>query len=169
VTGALGGAAAGLAALRGGVPADDERWAGPIARQLRPEPRVDEGERARMAGASAMIDISDGLAVDLTNLMDASGVGCSVDPDAIPVDAALTSGDLPEGADDALTLAILGGEDFELLFAIDERLEEPLHRSFESLPTDLTRIGTVTDGNALLGDERLESWKKRGWEHLRTR
>jgi thiamine-monophosphate kinase len=169
VTGHLGGAAAGLAGLQAGIAPEDETWAGLIARQLRPEPRVEEGERARMAGASAMIDISDGLAVDLAHLIDASGVGCDVDPALLPVDPGLTAVDLPEVTADPTTLAIIGGEDFELLFAIDERLEEPLRRSFESLGTNLTRIGAVTDGDALIGDEALDTWRKRGWEHLRTR
>ena len=164
-----GGAAAGLAGLQAGVARDDESWAGLIARQLRPEPRVEEGKQARMAGASAMIDISDGLAVDLAHLVDASGVGCDVDPGALPIDPALTRVELPQGMGCPTDLAIVGGEDFELLFAIDERLEEPLKRSFDSLGTGLTRIGTVTDGAARIGDEELDTWRKRGWEHLRTR
>ena len=169
VTGSLGGAAAGLAGCRSGLKDADDAWTRLSARQLRPEPRVEEGEHIRMAGASAMIDISDGLAVDLWHLLDASGVGCEIDTAAVPVDPDLQAVSLPEGTPDPLTLAILGGEDFELLFTIDERLEDQLVRSFEHLATSATRIGTATDGVARLGDEPLDQWRKRGWEHLRTR
>lgn len=89
VTGALGAAAA---ARRAGAP-------------RRPRPRLDEGEAARRAGATAMIDVSDGLAIDLVRLAEASGVGFTLDD--VPVAAGATR-------DDALG----GGDDYELLFCL---------------------------------------------------
>jgi thiamine-monophosphate kinase len=158
VTGSLGGAAGGLIALRGGVDAP-----GLARRHLRPEARVDEGAKVARAGASAMIDLSDGLAVDLARLMEASGTGCEVDTASIPVDEGLAAlGDAAE----PLELSILGGEDFELLFTISEEALAGLTASTTEPSTAITRIGTVTAGEARLGNDALSRWRERGWDHL---
>jgi thiamine-monophosphate kinase len=158
VTGSLGGAAGGLIALRGGVDAP-----GLARRHLRPEARVDEGEKVARAGASAMIDLSDGLAVDLARLMEASGTGCEVDTASIPVDEGLAAlGDAAE----PLELSILGGEDFELLFTISEEALAGLTASTTEPSTAITRIGTVAAGEARLGNDALSRWRERGWDHL---
>lgn len=93
VTGELGGSAAGLA----GDPAH-------LARYLRPRPRLAEGRALAAAGATAMIDLSDGLATDARHLARRSGVRIVIDPAALPLAAGVT----PE-------LAATGGEDYELL------------------------------------------------------
>ena len=103
VTGPLGGAAAGLRALFAGGPhgvTED----GTVSAHRRPRARVSEGEEARRAGATAMIDVSDGLLLDLTRLADASGVGFALE--TVPVF---------EGA--TLEDALGGGDDYELVIA----------------------------------------------------
>ncbi len=99
VTGTLGRSAAGLAALR----RDPLAAGGNPTAHKRPAARVDEGVAAALGGASAMIDVSDGLASELDHLARASGVGVALD--LVPV---------AEGATDADALG--GGEDYELLF-----------------------------------------------------
>jgi thiamine-monophosphate kinase len=109
VTGPLGGAAAGLRGLRarargpaGGAPSPEV-----VALEMahrRPRARLSEGEAARRSGATAMIDISDGLLADLGHLTQASGVGFRLD--RVPVAPGAT-------IDDALA----GGEDYELVAA----------------------------------------------------
>lgn len=151
VTGRLGGAAGGLIALERQLDAP-----GLIERQRRPRPRVEEGRHAAMNGATAMIDLSDGLARDLGHVIEASGVGCEIDVEALPIDDGLDALDV-----DPVQLAITGGEDYELLFTIPD-------------PTvvggiDATQIGVVTDGEARIGDKLLSEWKGHGWDHLRTR
>ncbi|MGH2525297.1 MAG: thiamine-phosphate kinase, partial [Actinomycetota bacterium] len=156
VTGTLGGAAGGLIALSKGLDAPDL-----VARQRRPIPRATEGPRLASAGISAMIDVSDGLAVDLGRVVEASGAGCEVDVDAIPVDPALDT--LP--GIDVVEMAVTGGEDFELLFTTDDL---PTARAAVE-GSAVTQIGVVTDGPATIGGTAIEGWRERGWEHLLDR
>lgn len=160
VTGAIGGSWGGLELLRRGL---GEQSPALARRHLRPRARPDEGRELARFGASAMIDVSDGLAVDLVRLMKASGRGCRVDPGAVPLDP-----DLPVLAElgvardeDLFNGAILGGEDFELLATARE----------EDLPPGVvTVIGEVTDDEVLrLGDDDLEELGRQGWDHLRGR
>ncbi len=160
VTGTLGGAAAGLNALRRGLPGREELK----LRQLRPRARVEEGAALAAAGATAMIDLSDGLARDLARLLDVNGLGCEVDPKTVPVQSGLD-----EVTEDAIATAIVGGEDFELLCTLAEDRVDQATRSLRELGRDLTRIGTTTDGAAHIGGESLSEWRDRGWEHLRIR
>lgn len=104
VTGPLGSSAAGLRLLSGGDRSTRED-SGPLTSAYRrPVARIREGEVARLSGATAAIDISDGLAADLRQLATASGVGASLD--ALPI---------AEGATEQEALG--GGEDYELLLA----------------------------------------------------
>lgn len=166
ITGALGGAAGGLLVLQGDdLPGAEQ--APLVERQLRPRARVAEG-RALGALVTAMIDISDGLGVDLGHLTDSSSVGCDVDLASVPIDAALEW--LPSAdAAQAQRLAMTGGEDFELLFTIDEGNLEEARASLTELGTPVTRIGVITDGAVLIGGRDLDDWRAQGWEHLRGR
>ena len=107
VTGPLGSSAAGLQLLRAGRGTEAPDM---VMAHRRPRPRLNEGAAARAAGASAMIDVSDGLAADLRHLADASGVGVVVDHVPVPIGMSRVSDD-PEG------LALGGGEDYELVFS----------------------------------------------------
>jgi len=107
VTGPLGSSAAGLALLRAGRGSEDPDL---TLAHRRPRARVEEGAAARAAGATAMIDVSDGLAADLRHLADASGVGVAVEH--VPVAMGVT-----RVSDEPEALALGGGEDYELIFA----------------------------------------------------
>jgi thiamine-monophosphate kinase len=137
VTGPLGAGAAGLRA-------------GGSERLRRPVPRLAEGQAAAAGGASAMVDLSDGLALDLRRLADASGVGVVVD--AVPV------------ADDATwDEAVVGGDDYELLFAAPD--PAAVVAAFEEAglerPVELGQC-TSTPTERRLGDGPLPEG---GWEH----
>lgn len=116
VTGALGGSAAGLRVLR------DEsarRAAGAHARALvdahvHPRPRVKEARIAARAGAHAIEDISDGLAVEVNHICDASRVGAVIQAERIPLALGVAEVAAATGADPA-ELALGGGEDYELV------------------------------------------------------
>lgn len=169
VTGCLGGAAGGLIVLERELTGAEEARA-LVERQLRPVARVEEAVRLVGAGATAMIDVSDGFAVDLGHVTDSSEVGCRVDEKSIPVDPRLAW--LSEHSDcevDALTTAITGGEDLELLFTIAPERVDEARGALEELATQLVRVGTTTESGCTIGDTDLTEWSKRGWQHLLSR
>jgi thiamine-monophosphate kinase len=160
VTGPCGGSAAGLRVLRSGaglaglpeVAGLDPVEAALAAAYRRPVARLAEGEAARRAGASAMIDVSDGLALDLHRLADASGVGFMLD--SVPV---------AEGAtpDDALG----GGEDYELVVVIGAGRADACARSWAgSGLRPLHRIGVVT-GDPTQRTLQGRALAQLGWQH----
>ena len=180
VTGTLGAAAAGVQVLQRGLVeraaidaeiADRSGASGLAAlaaRQLRPRARVRESPILVRAPVAAMIDISDGLAIDLDRLMRASDTGCELAATAIPIDpdVAALRGDLSM---DPLSTALTGGEDFELLFAIGPELLEDVQMAMDELGTAITKIGDVTDGDRLIDGEPLANHVEQGWDHLRGR
>lgn len=172
VTGSLGGAAAGLKILEGAAARESKalrrsRHLGLVARQLRPTPRVEwgalVGERRL---ASAMIDLSDGLSSDLAHLCRESGVGARVEAASLPLDPMLAPAGITP--DEALALALHGGEDFELLFTASERDARKLPRELGGVP--VTHVGEVTRERGkvrLVRDGRARPLRPGGFEHFR--
>jgi thiamine-monophosphate kinase len=155
VTGRLGASAAGLAILlgrrgvrrrRGGTATSRGRGAvaarrAAIRAHLDPEPRVVFGRALGLSGlATAMLDLSDGLARDLPRLCAASRVGAILTESTLPVHPAAAAV-LGPGA--ALGAAIAGGEDYELLFTARAEWEGMLAGLVRRLGLPVTRIGTV--------------------------
>ncbi len=153
VTGPLGAAAAGLALLQAGRGLEDPDL---DRAHRRPQPRLHEGAAARRAGATAMIDVSDGLAADLAHLADASGVGVVVEHVPVALGVARV-------VDDPEATALGGGDDYELLFAAadDGRVEQEFAEAGLAVPI---RIGRCTPDpeERRLGDGPLPQL---GWEH----
>ena len=159
VTGALGGAAAELAALQ----RCPRRYRGAQADgthpHLFPQPRLEAGWALRSRGrASAAIDLSDGLSTDLHHLCTASGVGAVVEGEALPVHPLAQ-----READGGLALALHGGEDYELLFAARPGVRVPAR--IGGVPVH--RIGRFTGGKDVLlqRDGNTEALPAGGWEH----
>ena len=150
VTGPLGGSAAGLRLLRTGDATSEPSEAALVDAHRRPVARLAEGRAARSSGATAAIDLSDGLGADVRHLATASSVGVRLA--SIPVTRGATSIE-----------ALGGGEDYELLIATGdpERLEEAF--AAEGLRAPIP-IGGCTDrpGRYLLDGEPLGD---HGWHH----
>lgn len=169
VTGALGGAAAGLATL-----ANWGRTAGlrsrtlfarieadsgeSLASHLYPQPRLAQGQwLVEHKTATAALDISDGLSTDLAHLAEESGVAAEVDAASLPIHRG-----------SSLEQALHGGEDYELLFTASPARRLP--RSIAGVP--VTQIGQIVRKNArrpqmtLLTAQGRQPLAPRGWEHF---
>jgi thiamine-monophosphate kinase len=146
VSGPLGRAAAGLRRRREGASLSDEL----VQAHRRPVPRLHEGMAARGAGVHAMMDLSDGIGLDLHRLADASKVGFEL------VDLPVAEGATREEA-------ISGGEDYELLIATHdvERLREVFGAYGLSEPLSIGRVVAETNVRTLNGEELV----RRGYEH----
>jgi thiamine-monophosphate kinase len=175
VTGTLGRSAAGLAVLeRETAPADVAAalLAELTAAHLRPTPRVAEGAwLAGAGGVTAMMDLSDGLGIDLPRLLGESGVAAEVDVDRVPVDAATRAVAAALGSDPA-AWATGGGEDYELLLTCDSTAFERLQRGLaDAHGTRLTRIGTIKAGAPTVRwtSRGQAVTVARGFEHFATR
>jgi thiamine-monophosphate kinase len=170
VTGALGGAAAGLLLLErklGGL--DRETGEALLARQLRPRPRIEAGRALAAAGVNAMIDVSDGIASDCTRLAERSGVLIEVELDRLPVEEGVAA--VAEQAEiDSFELIAGGGEDYELMFTARGAAAARIEKAVEGTGGSVTWIGRVADGNGvrLLGEDGTEH-VLRGWDHLAPR
>jgi thiamine-monophosphate kinase len=130
VTGVLGGSEAGRLLLERGKREPAEL----VGRHLRPRPRLREGRALAAAGASAMIDLSDGLATDARHVAERSGVELRVELERLP----LASGVTPEAA-------AVGGDDYELLVTAP-----PERSAAAEAAAALSWIGVVAEGDGLV-------------------
>jgi thiamine-monophosphate kinase len=167
VTGAIGGAASGLARLAElaeaqpdcpNPPRIPKKLEALLAPHLYPQPRIRQGLWLQRHGlASAAIDLSDGLSTDLAHLCEESGVAAEVDAALLPVHPAAT-----------LDQALHGGEDYELLFTAPSTARQP--RSIAGVP--VTRIGRIAKRRAgqpvitLLTQQGPQPLEPHGWEHF---
>lgn len=159
VSGAVGAAARGLAALRDRpevLASIDVEPPAEFRPYLAPTPRLGLGAALRGL-ASACVDVSDGLLADAAQLARASGVAIELELARVPC----------VGARDA---ALVAGDDYELLFTIPAAEEGSLARLAEELDLALTVIGRVTAGAGLVlrdGDHTVAAPAALGWKHFR--
>jgi len=164
VTGSLGGSAGGLRMLAEGPVLDDKTGSYLRDAHNRPAPRVSEGAILRRDGVLAAIDISDGLVADLDKLCEASGVGAVVRSGLLPVDARLKAA-FPQ---DWLSLALSGGEDYELLFTAPPRTMESAISALEIPSAIVGDIVAAPRGVSVLDrDGRPVAVERGGWDHFR--
>ncbi|MGH3783012.1 MAG: thiamine-phosphate kinase, partial [Pseudonocardiaceae bacterium] len=148
--GRLGWSAAGLAVLRRGFRSP----LAVVAAHRVPEPPYGAGPQAASAGATAMIDISDGLLADAGHLAEASAVGINIDSAAVPVASRLVEVASALGGD-ALHWVLTGGEDHALLATFPAGV---------ALPQGWTEIGVVQEGRGVIVDGR--EVLPAGWQHF---
>jgi len=146
VSGPLGRASAGLRLARSGVSLSDDL----VVAHRRPFPRLREGVAYRNGGATAMMDLSDGLGLDLHRMADASNVGFSLDTLAVAAGATLAE-------------ALAGGEDYELVVTASDERRLFAMCDARGVPRPL-RIGTVTN-DPTVRTLRGETFTREGFEH----
>ena len=181
VAGPLGRSAAGLALLAAGVTADasTEALAGLVAAQLRPSPPYPAGPEAAQLGATAMIDVSDGLVADLGHVAAASGVALDIDSSALvtgaPLDEAAAL--LREKSDSygtdrgfsppsiALDWVLTGGEDHSLVATFPASAALPSRwRVIGRVRAGVGAGAGVTVGVTVDGAPHVGAG---GWQHFR--
>ncbi len=174
VSGSLGASALGLSLLEEGFRLNDSQDISDARRQavlkhLSPEPQLKLGRAIGEAGlATAMIDISDGLSTDLGHILDESGVGAIIHAAAIPVAECVLPVASGASGIDPLSLALNGGEEYELLFTVRPENHEQVMALAETLGATITAIGDIV-AEKRLNLERagvIESLQRSGYEHM---
>lgn len=162
VSGIPGEAAAGLAVIQrhmlGGESASFLKH-----RFLRPRPRIELGRQLRDVATAAM-DVSDGLLIDLQKICAASGCGAQLNVDSLPESAAMRELFEP---DDCLQYALAGGDDYELLFTLPPARAASLVTSLQ-LQQRVTQIGVITADTTVhcLRDGQPFRVKRSGYDHF---
>lgn len=158
VAGTLGRAAAGLAILEdGGAPARfGALGEALIAAQLRPLPPLDAGPAAARAGATAMLDISDGLVRDAGRIATASTVRLDLDADALRPFANALAPAAEQLGTDAMDWVLGGGEDHGLLATFSGNTP---------LPPGFTAVGSIVPGTPQV-TLASRATALRGWDHF---
>ncbi len=148
VTGRLGGASGALALMDGrGEIIPPELREAMLMRQIDPVPRLREGLALAAEGATAMIDVSDGLGADAGHVAASSGCRLEIDLDRIPLAPGLE--EVAGGIGPALELAASGGEDYELLVALPPDRMAAASEATAKTGTELTEIGYATNGQGI--------------------
>lgn len=163
VTGTPGDAAAGLALWQGNN-LRNENQRRLLRRFARPVPRVAlAGELARHAAAA--IDVSDGLFADIEKLLVASGAGGVIEIDDLPLSTALLA---VQGRESAIELALAGGDDYEIVFTAQNTRTGDIAELSKRHAVPVTKIGTVTRGNALKCQRagREIAYRHAGYRHF---
>ncbi|SFM82040.1 thiamine-phosphate kinase [Variovorax sp. OV329] len=146
VSGTLGDARLALEVFRGKLSLPGGLMQLARERMEMPTPRVALGQQLRGIASSA-VDLSDGLAGDLAHILKQSGVGATLDADAVA--SRLAAARHPDGhalalaaeARHAFTLA--GGDDYELAFTAPQASREAVEHAGRAAATQVTRIGRI--------------------------
>lgn len=173
VTGTLGIAAAGFELLKNKklIISDKDR-SELILKQTSPIPRLTEASViAQLQLATSMIDISDGLASDIRHICDQSKVGAEIYEDKIPLNKS-TIQIARQLKRDPLTFALTGGEDYELLFTVQEKNADKIISSVnEKTGTPVSIIGEILPQNAGVKMKKKNgnhiSLSLHGWNHFK--
>ena len=171
VSGTLGDAALGLKFLqRGGGKAGPKRL---MSKHLLPVPRIELGHALAEKGwATSMIDVSDGLLIDASHLLEESHVGGLIREDQVPL-SRLYRKWIGSFARDPYQFAMSGGEDYELLFTAPARHREKILQLGSSLKVPVSCVGEIRprrEGFHILGKKgRISSPRRLGFEHFMKR
>ena len=164
VTGSLGDAALGLRCLQSSLELANDARDYFMSRLYSPVPRLTQGLALREI-ASAMIDISDGLVADLGHILAGSGVGATIQQEALPLSAFYRDNLAAIGFSGALT----GGDDYELCFTVPADKVEEFHATSKKWDCVVSCIGAVEPDSGLRiknRDEELVAIDNLGYDHF---
>lgn len=165
VTGTLGDAALGLKFCQGQAEVNKKHHAHILQRFHYPSARVAIGQSLRNMANSA-IDLSDGLFCDLQHILNRSAVGACIDVQKLPLSQALKDSCSVE---EAIALALSGGEDYELLFTVPQSKCGALEVLLSPYGVPFTCIGRITGVTGKLelknGDQPF-SYQHQGFQHF---
>lgn len=167
VSGNVGDAALAVAHRHGRLVLGEADYYEAVMRLYEPTPRVALGQALRGL-ATAAIDISDGLLADLTHICRLSGVGATVDLNAVPVSAI---GAKHIGSDAGRNAILAGGDDYELCFTAHPNSRDSIEDLTDVLGIPITRIGQIKRGKgvSLLGsDGKPVKIDGRGYDHFKV-
>jgi thiamine-monophosphate kinase len=165
VSGTVGDAALGLQLLSGSDGCSSVGESRVTERLRRPEPRILLGKALR-PWATAVIDLSDGLAADLTHVVVASGgLGAIIEEDCLPLSAEALE---LRTRKQLIPIALGGGDDYELCFCVPPECRGEIDRLGNQLRLPLTMIGEIdsTPGIWLVGENGVrEEYRSGGYRH----
>jgi len=157
VSGMLGDAALALQQIKQGEQPETE-----LRNRLDyPVPRIDLGKRLQGI-ANSCIDISDGLIADLGHILEASVTGARISTASFPLSGFLATLD----TDNAIRLALSGGDDYELCFTIPAGKTEKIEQIGKELDLPITCIGEITDGTGLELSDYIKPLESSGFNHF---
>ena len=164
VTGCVGSSGGGLKLMLEGLSAPPPAAAHLREAHRRPRPDVAGGQLLSAAGVQTAMDVSDGLADDLSKLCLASGVAAEIFAGVVPVHPHLKEAFPAEW----LKLALNGGEDYLLLFAAPESMMDEV---IPALPVGAGVVGRIVDGPAgqvtlVEANGRRTVVSRAGWDHF---
>ncbi|GGQ14247.1 thiamine-phosphate kinase [Shewanella litoralis] len=164
VTGTLGDSALGLDILRGVKTVNTEDKEYLINRHYYPTPRVLAGQALRTLATSA-IDLSDGLVSDIQHVLKASKVGAIIDVSQIPLSSSIKAN---LSREEALSYALTGGEDYELLFTVPESQRGAIDTALIHAGVKFVKIGQICAGDKLkfVDDGKAFIPVSRSFEHF---
>ena len=166
VTGELGDAALALQNLLGNIDVA-EAFKGKLYEQLNyPKPRILAGQALRDYATSA-IDISDGLISDLGHICKASNIGAKINVDKLPISSHMRE---TLGRDQAIELALCGGDDYELLFTVSEDNKVGMQTALSNIGIQTTCIGQLNASGKITTvlDNEPVNLNLKGFEHFST-
>jgi thiamine-monophosphate kinase len=166
VSGNVGDAALAVAHRYGKIVLAEPDYREAVMRLYEPTPRVALGQALRGL-ATAAIDISDGLLADLTHICRLSGVGATVDLNAVPVSSI---GAKHINSDEGRNAILAGGDDYELCFTANPNSRESIQDLENVLGVPITRIGQIKRGKgvSLLGEDgKPVKIDGRGYDHFK--
>ncbi|RCG32191.1 thiamine-phosphate kinase [Sphaerisporangium album] len=156
VAGRLGRAAAGLALFLAGRAGTSARFAELEDAHRRPSPPYACGPAAAALGATAMLDVSDGLLQDVGHIAEASGVRVEIDARTLSPDEPLAAA-AAELGEDPLRWMLTGGEDHALAAVFPPEVR---------LPAEWQVVGRITEGEGVQVSGHEEAYG--GWDHFRS-